>query len=109
MRRFAELLRFRLVLGDHQVLRLGQERPRDVRVVAAEVVLVLLPDLAVLVEERLAVGGSGEDRGGIAVARGERDRFPFWGRETVGGGEGISEGTAWLAAPEEGILVPSTG
>ena len=50
MRLQAELLGFALVLGDDQVLRLGEERRGDVRVVPRGVVLVPLPDLAVLIE-----------------------------------------------------------
>src|SRR6267378_149283 len=65
--------RFGLGLGDDHVQRPGEEWRRDVRVVAARIVPVLLPDVAVALEERLAIGEPSEERRVIAVLRGELD------------------------------------
>src|SRR5467141_304015 len=64
---------FSVRFGDDHVQRSGEEWRRDVRVVAAGVVPVLLPDLAVALEERLAVCEPSEERRVIAVLRGELD------------------------------------
>ena len=77
----AEALRFVVGLGDHEVLRLGEIRCRDVRVVPARVVAVALPGLAVLVEKRLARLRLHEQRRVVAVARGELDRLAIRARE----------------------------
>src|SRR5258706_1387575 len=76
-----EPLGLRVGVGDDQVLALAEVRRRDVRGVAARVVAVLLPDLAVAVEVRLAVGELAEERGVIAVAGGELDGFLVRARE----------------------------
>src|SRR5438093_11379137 len=65
--------RFGVRFGDDHVQRPGEEWRRDVRVVPARVVPVLLPDLAVALEERLAVDEPSEERRVIAVPRGELD------------------------------------
>ena len=68
-------------LGDHHVLGLGEERLGDVRVVPPRIVAMPLPELAVPVEVRLAVGELAEERGVVAVARGELDRLAVRARE----------------------------
>src|SRR5216684_238110 len=73
--------RFGVRFGDDHVERSREEWRRDVRVVAAGVVTVLLPDLAVALEERLAVRELGEERRVIAVLRGELDRVAIAARE----------------------------
>src|SRR2546426_1110757 len=65
--------RFSVRFGDDHVQRPGEEWRRHVRVVPARVVPVLLPDLAVALEERLAVDEPSEERRVIAVPRGELD------------------------------------
>src|SRR6267378_1749049 len=80
--------RFGLGLGDDHVQRPGEEWRRDVRVVAARIVPVLLPDVAVALEERLAIGEPSEERRVIAVLRGELDGI------AVAAGE--PEGRIWL-------------
>src|SRR5438445_1921308 len=73
--------RFSIRFGNDHVQRPGEEWRRDVRVVAAGVVPVLLPDVAVALEERLAVGEPSEERRVIAVLRGELDRVAVAARE----------------------------
>src|SRR2546428_7252995 len=61
--------RFSVRFGDDHVQRPGEEWRRHVRVVPARVVPVLLPDLAVALEERLSVDEPSEERRVIAVPR----------------------------------------
>src|SRR2546425_12375376 len=68
-----KLFRFSIRFGNDHVQRPGEEWRRDVRVVAAGIVPVPLPDLAVALEERLAVREPSEERRVIAVLRGELD------------------------------------
>src|SRR5439155_10823240 len=75
---------FGLGLGDYHVQRPGEEWRRDVRVVAARVVPVLLPDFAVALEERLAVREPSEERRVIAVLRGELDGIAVAARKPEG-------------------------
>src|SRR2546426_1529489 len=65
--------RFGVRFGDDHVQRPGEEWRRHVRVVAAGIVPVLLPELAVALEKRLAVCEPSEERRVIAVPRGELD------------------------------------
>src|SRR5439155_231607 len=64
---------FGVRFGDDHVQRPGEEWRRHVRVVAAGIVPVLLPELAVALEKRLAVCEPSEERRVIAVPRGELD------------------------------------
>src|SRR6266851_3454613 len=79
---------FGVRFGDDHVQRPGEEWRRHVRVVAARVVPVLLPDLAVALEERLAIREPGEERRVITMLRGELDGI------AVAAGE--PEGRIWL-------------
>src|SRR5258708_37382505 len=72
----AELLGFGVGLGDDEVLRLGEERRLHVRVMAAGIVAMLLPHLAVAVEVRPDVGQLAEEGGAGAVRPGALDRLP---------------------------------
>ena len=61
------------VLGDHQMLRLGEEGNGDVRVMPVGVAAVPVPQLAIAVEDRFAVGELAQERRVVAMPRREVD------------------------------------
>src|SRR5688572_13003081 len=76
-----ELLGFGVGVGDYQMLRAREARRRDMRVMPARIVAMLLPQLAVALEERLAVRMLANEGRVVTVACSELDRLAVRARE----------------------------